>query len=200
MNDQTPNTQNVVRTQSSRVRTILASLLLVVGLSHESLAPIYGLFPGLSKLLEGADAVVVAEIIERPTQTGWEPGGVYKIYIQKVLKGEAKDAGTYSAYLRSLPFRTTTNHIASLLPGGLKAGARAVFFLKKNDDAELKADFRNENCAGDAFSINPNVDLKELDGFGPRQAVEFLLKDRLAYERARFHDYETAVTDMVASP
>jgi len=208
MNDQTPSNHNPVSTRSLRVRTILASLLLILFFPYESPAPIYGFFPGLSKLLERADAVVVADILEKPTKMGFGGGGVFKIRIRKVLKGDLGEGQAYSAYLRDLGFHTQTDRCRSLFPEGLMPGARGAFFLKKSDrsiseaieSAEIKVEFWNENCEGDAFSINPNADLKKLSGLTLRGAVELLLKESSAYYGERFPDYKAAVTNILATP
>ena len=201
MNDQTPSNQNAVSGRSSRVRTILAALLLILFFPYESPAPISGFFPGLSKLLERADAVVVAEIIEKSDKNYLGGGDDFKIRIRKVLKGEAEEGRTYSAYLRDLGFYITkTNRCRSLFPEGLRRGATGVFFLKKNDRAEPKTEFISENCEGDAFSINPNADLKKLSGLRSREAVELLLKNSSAYYGERFPEYNAAITNMLASP
>jgi hypothetical protein len=153
----------------------------------------------LSKLLGGADVVVVADILEKPTT--YVSGGVFKIRIRRVLKGEAEEGRTYSTYLRDLGFRLAqTNFCPSLFPEGMKPGASGAFFLKKSDSAEPKAEFWNENCEGDAFSITPKTDLKKLSGLKPREAVELLLKDSSAYYGARFPEYKAAVTSMLTSP
>jgi len=201
MNDQGRDNESAVGKRSSRIRTILASLLLVIVFPQESPAPIYGLFPGLSALIESADAVVVADIVAKPTTMDLSWGGVFKLSIRKALKGEMKEAGTYSVHLRDLPFRIGQSNLClSLFPDGLVPGARGVFFLKKGDRLGLGAEFGNENCEGDAFSINRNVDLKKTDGLAPQKAVEFLLEDCLAYQRERFRVYEAAITNMLATP
>ena len=201
MNDQTPSTDNPVSTPSSGLRIILAFLLLIVFFPYDSPAPIYGFFPGMSALLERADAVVVADIAEQSGKNYFGGGDDFKIRIRKVMKGEAKEGQTYSAYLRDLGFYITqTNRCRSLFPEGLRRGATGVFFLQKSDHAEPKVEFRNENCEGDAFSISPNADLKKLPGLKSREAVELLLKDALAYYGERFPDYKTAVSKMLASP
>ena len=201
-----PANHSVERTGTSRfskrnlsVRTILASLLLILFLPYESPAPVYSLFPGMSKLLERADAVVVAEIVEKPT-IDFGDGGVFKIRIRKVLKGQAEEGRTYSAYLRDLGFWLAQTNCFSLFPEGLLTGARGAFFLNKSQRAEPKAEFWNEGCEGDAFAVHANADLKALTGLRPREAVELLLKDSLAYYGKRFPDYKAALTNMLASP
>jgi len=201
MNDRTPSTNHPVSTPSSGVRIILALLLLILFFPYESAAPIYGFFPGMSKLLEGADAVVVADIVEESGKNYFGGGDDFKIRIRKVLKGEAEEGRTYSAYLRDLGFHITqTNRCPSLFPEGLRRGVTGVFFLKKSDPAQPKVEFRNENCEGDAFSISPNPDLKKLPGLKSREAVELLLKDGSAHYGERFPDYKAAVSSMLTSP
>lgn len=63
------------------MRTILASLVILLLFPYKSPAPIYGLFPGLTNLIERADAVVVAEIIEKPKAMGFGMGGIFKIRV-----------------------------------------------------------------------------------------------------------------------
>ena len=180
---------------------IVALLLLILFFPYESPAPVYGFFPGMSNVLERADAVVVAEIVEQSGKSYFGGGDDFKIQIRKVLKGEAEEGRTYSVHLRDLGFRITqTNRCPSLFPEGLRRGATGVFFLNKSAGAELKVEFRNENCEGDAFSISPNADLKKLSGLKSRAAVELLLKDASAYYGERFPAYRAAVSSMLTSP
>jgi hypothetical protein len=180
---------------------VLGFLLLILFFPYESPAPIYGFFPGMSKLVERAETVVVADIVEQSGKDSYGGGDDFKVRIRKVLKGEVEEGRTYSAYLRDLGFHLTqTNRCPSLFPEGLRRGATGVFFLQKSDRAEAKVEFRNENCEGDAFSIDPNADLKKMSGLKPREAVELLLKNSSAYYGERFPDYKAAVSSMLANP
>src|SRR5690349_6042057 len=85
--DQTPSTHNPVSTSSSGVRMIVAFLLFILCFPYESPAPVYGFFPGMSNILERADAVVVAEIVEQSGKSYFGGGDDFKIQIRKVLKG-----------------------------------------------------------------------------------------------------------------
>lgn len=201
LNDQTLSTNNPVSMPGSGVRIILASLLLILFFPYKSPAPIYGFFPGMSKLLERADAVVVADIVEQAGKNYFGGGDDFKLRIRKVLKGQAEEGRTYSAHLRDLGFFITrTNRCESLFPEGLKPGATGVFFLQKTDPADLKVEFRNENYEGDAFSISPSADLKRLPALKSREAVELLLKDASAHYGERFPDFKRAVSSMLATP
>lgn len=199
LNNQPSGAPNPVGTQHLSARTLLASLLLILLLPYESPAPISGVFPGLSELLEHADAVVVADILEKP-RIDFGDGGVFQIRIRKVLQGQVDEGRTYSAYLRDLGFWISQTNCPSLFPAGLVTGARGAFFLNKSKRAEPKAEFWNENCEGDAFAVNPKADLRKLTGLRPRAAIEALLTDSLAYYGKRFPDYKAALTNMLASP
>jgi hypothetical protein len=201
VNHQTSGTHNPLGSPGSGFQIIFALLLLILFFPYDSPAPIYGFFPGISKLLERADAVVVADIVEQSGKNYFGGGDEFNIRIRKVLKGKADEGRTYSAYLRDLGFRIAqTNYCRSLFPQGLRRGAAGVFFLNKGDRAETKLEFRNENCEGDAFSISPNADLKKLSGLKSREAIELLLKDASAYYGDGFPDYKAAVSTMLASP
>ena len=121
-------------------------------------APIYGSYPGLDELIKGAEFIVVADIVKGPPMEGIDIGGgvVFEIYIQKVLKGNAKE-GKATAYLRDLEYAYEPSEFASLTYG--IEGARSLLFLDKPgththiNDKPPRADFEDENCEGDAVRI-----------------------------------------------
>jgi hypothetical protein len=73
-------------------RVWLLTIVFLMLMCRSAPAPLYGSFEGLDKLIEGAEFIVVAEIIKRPAieETDMGGGGTYEIEIAYVIKGDAK--------------------------------------------------------------------------------------------------------------
>lgn len=111
-------------------RVWLLTTVFLMLMCRSAPAPLYGSFEGLDKLIEGAEFVVVAEIIKRPAieETDMGGGGTYEIEIAYVIKGNAKPGKRLIAYLRDLPFQAGPHNFASLTQGFLQ-GERYLLFL-----------------------------------------------------------------------
>ncbi len=166
--------------------------------TRESPAPLYGTFPGLKELIDGAEFIFIAQIIKRPEQLDMGSGGVFEIEILTVLKGEAKDNKRSNAYLRDLPFVFAPGRDSTLTHG--LTGERYLLFLNKNTgkvrdekDQPLPVDFENENCAGDAVWMSSEFNWTLLEGKGLRESIEVILKDSAKAQR----DSAAAMSAMV---
>jgi predicted 3-demethylubiquinone-9 3-methyltransferase (glyoxalase superfamily) len=156
---------------------------------HTAPAPIYSFFPGLDKLINGADFIVVADIIKGPAleERDMRGGGTFDIEVVQVLKGDIKPSKRATAYLRDLPF-VIGPHDRAAPTVGLMPGGRYLLFLSKPgthmnlDGQPPPADYENENCEGDAVwlgspeSASHYFDLESLKGKSVRESVAALLK------------------------
>ncbi len=187
----------------------LTALFLIL-MPDKAPAPIYGTFPGLNKLIDGAEFIVVAEIIKRPPIEEFDMGGgaTFEIEVVKALKGNAKPGKRSTAYLRDLSFTIGPHDITGLTQGFIPTG-RYLLFLNRpgththdENGKPLPVDFENENCEGDAVWISSSdasptgyFDLESLKGKSVRECVVALL-NHAANEQRRF---ATAVGAMIES-
>jgi len=170
-------------------------------------APIYGPFPGLDKLIDDADFIVIAEITKRPVMTDLGDGGIFEIQVIKALKGDVKE-GKRTAYLRNLPVEVGSQTVSSLTNGFLQ-GQIYLLFLKKGgtgfrdeNSKPLDTDFECENYAGDAIWINQQLaggyelnELNSLNGKSVRESIVTLLQ----HTARRHHEFANAVDGMIES-
>jgi hypothetical protein len=187
-------------------RVPLIAVICLAFLPTRAPAPIFGEFPGLDKLINGADFILVAVIMKRPDMPDMGNGGIFEIEIVRVLKGDTKQ-GRHTAYLRDLPF-TLEPHTARSLTNGFFEDQVYLLFLQKGgtgfrdeNNKPLRTDFESENCAADAIWINQQIgrgyDLKELDslkGKSTRDAIVTLLQ----HTAKRHREFADAVDAILA--
>ncbi len=179
-------------------RTLTAGMLVAL-LAEQGWAPIFGFFPGLSKLIEHADCIVVAQLRDADPIGDVGGGTIRTIRVLAVLKGEVKVGAEARAYLRVLPFTTKPLKLHTLHPRGFRSGDRFVLFLNQNRDSKKEFEFQNENSSGDSFWIAPSSDLSKLKGAEARADIEFLLRDAVEYEKGQVRDYAQTVKTYLES-
>lgn len=89
-------------------------------------------FDGLNKLIDDADFIVVAEIINAPSgeEWGFHADGDVEIKLVRILKGEAQPGTRAVAHLQNAPFDFGPHRYASLAQGFLR-GQLYLLFLNK---------------------------------------------------------------------
>jgi predicted 3-demethylubiquinone-9 3-methyltransferase (glyoxalase superfamily) len=166
--------------------SLLATICLILT-CRTAPAPIYGYFPGLDKLIDGAAFILVADVLKRPDELDFGSGGTFEIYIAKVLKGNAKEGKRATAYLRDLGFGYEPGKFATLANDF--EGGRYLLFLNKpgthihdENGKPLPVDFEDENCEGDAVWVSTSgaspvgyFDLESLKGKSVRESVVAIL-------------------------
>jgi hypothetical protein len=181
-------------------RVILLAAICLVSMRGTAPAPIYGSFPGLDELINGADFIVVAELLKGPGfgERDIGDGGTFEIEVLKVIKGDAK-VGKRTAYLRELGFHINPPRDSAGLEQGFMRGQLYLLFLDKpgshvhdENGKALPVDFEDENCEGDAVWISSTavsqtgyLDLDSLKGKDVREAVVALL-NHTATEQQKF--------------
>lgn len=188
---------------------VLPAAICLVLMPRTAPAPIYSFFPGLDKLINGADFIVVADIIRGPSveERDMGGGGTFHIEVVQVLKGDVKPNKQSTAYLRDLPFVIGPRDHAEPAVG-IMSGGRYMLFLNKPgthmnlDGKPPPAEFENENCEGDAVWLGPSdasgsnyFDLELLKGKSVRESVVALL-NHTATQQQKF---ATAVKAMIES-
>jgi len=180
-------------------------------MANKAPAPIFGVFPGLNELIDGAEFIVVAEVAKRPRAEEMDmgAGGTFEIEVVKVIKGDVKPNKRSTAYLRDLGFNINPPRDMAPLPRGFAPGQLYLLFLNKpgththdQNGKPLPVDFEDENCEGDAVWISSSggsptgyFDLESLNGKSVRESVVALL-NHTATEQQKF---ATAVKAMIES-
>jgi len=173
----------------------VSAALTVALLAGRSWAPIFSFFPGLSKLVDRSEFIVVAQILNQSKAPEYDMGGgaTQAVRVLAVLKGDIKPGLETTAYLRNLPFRTGRVSRYTVLEKRFAPGERYVLFLVKNRDSKYKFAYRNENSSGDSFWISPSSDLSKMEPHNERGNITYLLNDVVKHEKERLKDLEETI-------
>ena len=88
---------------------ILLAVVAVLGITRKHYAGVYGVFPGLTKLIGRADVIAVVQILEgTPAATGMGGYAKYNVRVLKTLKG-ALPQDRMTLNLRPLRFNTAAS-------------------------------------------------------------------------------------------
>lgn len=178
-----------------KLKIAFFALTITALMAGRSWAPIFSFFPGLTKLTDRSEHIVVVTIMPQlnTPQTDIGGGSIQKIKILAVLKGDLKPGVETTAYVRNLPFRTGRVSRYTVLEKAFTPGWHYVLFLVKNNDPKYKFEYRNQNSSGDSFWIAPTSDLSKIKPNDVRGNITFLLRDVIEYEKTRFKDLEETV-------
>jgi hypothetical protein len=154
-------------------------------LASDSWAPIFSSFPGLPKLIERADLIVVAKIAQQTGKSDIGGGSVFRIEVLKSLKGNLSPGATASVYLRNLPFSDGRISVYTVLQQWTAPGDWRILFLNKATETEKDFEYRNENASGDSIRIAPDSNLSKLSGKNVQEDISVLINETVTYEESR---------------
>jgi hypothetical protein len=182
-----------------------AAFVLLTLISAPARAPIFGLYPGLSEMIRGADAIVVARITSEPERRS-PMGGFedYTIRILYTLKGDVSRDSTMKVSLRHLPLLLppasdvsgTPMLRDSALGRPFQVSERFVLFLER--DEYLFGKYHNRNSAGSAFWVAPTFDPSKLNTDDVRGNIEALVAEVVDYERLRARNLDDVAAEYLA--
>jgi hypothetical protein len=171
-----------------RIQATVAAMVLLF-FARTVLAPIHGLFPGLSNLIAESECIVVALIVTGPelprdtTFNDWQPQRVRVLY---VLKGTLRPQSEETVRLGTL---------VVLGGGDFDVGERYLLFLTSDGSS-----IHLVNVDGSAFRVPATIDLGKLHPNDVRTNIGLLLKDLVSHTKGPNTALEKAAADYLQSP
>ena len=164
-------------------RMIPVVIILLLALSKPTFAPIFGMFPGLDKLISRSDAILVVDLLKQKSSSPFGLHEDYEVYVRKVIKGEIAQDKKMILSLRFLPFVSLLKSESNIRLGfRFRIGERHIVFLSKNNEPD-KALYSSLNYEGGHMQVSPQNSLSKLKGDEPKEIISQLLKDFLEYKR-----------------
>lgn len=186
-------------------------------------APILSGFPGLRELIDEADVVAVATVLQEvpianiggmklmcdDCSGGFGGWGNYEVDIRKVLKGKPRH-NRATVILRKLWPRTETQkewwarnriehpHTPNTCfewdeGTGPFEADKRYLLFLKKVEKEIPSDYENVNCEGSSYRVSPYTDVNMLDGKSPEEAVKLLLSEYVEFKRMELKRTEEQV-------
>ena len=172
-----------------RIHATVAAMVLLF-FARTVLAPIHGLFPGLSNLIAESESIVVALMVTGPelprvtTFNDWHPQRVRVLY---VLKGTLRPQSEETVRLGTL---------VVLGGGDFDVGERYLLFLTSD-----RSSMHLVNVDGSAFRVPATTDLGKLHPNDVRTNIGLLLKDLVSHTKGpNAAALEKAAADYLQSP
>lgn len=173
------------------LRFLFVMVLFSLGLTDSAFADTFGGFPGLGKLIQRSDAIVIVDILEQKNpfrQPRISDRQNYQASILKVIKGEIPE-GTTTLSLRFLPVGCTQGAASR---AEFYFGQRQIVFLRKCQQ-QGEVSYAMLDYEGGHMQISPRTDLSKLKGKEPKQIVSELLESFLEFKRKEVHDLERQI-------
>jgi hypothetical protein len=186
--------------------TGFAAFVSLALMSAPARAPIFGVYSGLSEMMRGADAIVVARITSeaerRAAMGGFED---YTVRILYTLKGDVSRDSAMKVSLRHLPLLPPPVSDAggppmlsdSALGRPFQVSERYVLFLER--EGYLFGKYHNRNSAGSAFWVAPTFDPSKLNVDDVRGNIETLVAEVVDYERLRARNLDDVAAEYLAN-
>jgi len=165
---------------------LIVSIVLSTAVCH---GVIIGFFPGLDKLIERADAIVILEI-ERSFGNGISSTlyDTYECYIYQTLKGEIPI--NQRIRLQLMDART------SFVPPFALRSTHLVFLTKKLMPDE-PTDYRSLNIEGANVLISPFGNEKMPEGKTVKEKIQALLTRTLEYNKKKYEKEQMFLQKML---
>ncbi|MHC4503056.1 MAG: hypothetical protein ACYTFI_07115 [Planctomycetota bacterium] len=179
----------------------LLAVVALLGITREAYAPIYGPFPGLTKLIDRADVIAVVMIV----QGGLGPLGIhgdYDVRVLKTLKGELPRTNM-TLSLRHVPFLTATMRASRLRfrDSDFIPWSRHIVFLREVEGRPVGFDqerikrvgpsfYQSLNCAGGHMPVSPSWRPSRNGDGSVRATIAALVRGYVNHKRAELRHVE----------
>jgi hypothetical protein len=172
--------------------------LLSVASAVEMPALLVAEFPGIENIIEYSDAIAIVAVQRDEGVASVEPYCMYRVRVEKSLKGDLPESKEISIGIFSLPLGKLRELKKSYYME-FTTGTRQLVFLKEpdRDRGGLMPFYCNLGYEGSHITLSPTTKVGVLSATNLPATIRFLLKESMEFERDQHESLQKELREIL---